>query len=126
MNESHQQIIKELHFPTTTSTSNYSMHSPQVKSHQQKVVPVLCAFPFKDLTNTINNRLNQINIVNNNVGLMSSYKDKGIGFLRTYDKFQQSGKKSVKIVNELINDLDIKFDAIENYQELLMKRAPTT
>jgi len=41
----------------------------------------------------------------------------------TFEKFQQSGKKSAKLVKELISDLDLRFDAIETYQDLLTKRA---
>ena len=59
-----------------------------------------------------------------NINVFSSNmsKNNNVNDYKAFDKFQQKGKKSVKIVNDLINDLDIRFDAIENYQELLTKR----
>ena len=119
------------HEHTTASTSDYSLHSP-IK-HQRSFGTVL-----KDVTNIVNNQENK-QVKSFDTGLEGSGKNQlkketkvsEFNFIgkdyhgsKAYDKFQQSGKKSVKMVHDLINDLDMRFDAIEHQQDLLMKRNP--
>lgn len=54
-----------------------------------------------------------------------NFSTKDLHGSHAFDKFQQSGKKSVKLVHGLINDLEMRFDAIEHQQDLLMKRNPS-